>query len=70
MFIGWKRPNDNWVKLNRDGACKSNREIAGCGRLLCNSYGLHGLKDLVEKIGACDAFHSKMKGLYPRLDMA
>lgn len=70
MFIGWERPNDNWVKLNRDRDCKSNRKIAGCGRLLRHSYGLYGLKDLIEKIETCDAFHAKMQGPYLRLDMA
>jgi hypothetical protein len=28
VYIGWKRPIDSWVKLNCDGTCKSNGEIA------------------------------------------
>jgi len=34
MYIAEKRSLDGWVKLNCDGSCKGNGELAGCGGLL------------------------------------
>jgi ribonuclease HI len=69
VYIGWKRPLDGWVKLNCDGACKGNGELAGCGGLLRQSDGTW-IKGFSRKIGACDALHAEMWGLYLGLDMA
>lgn len=41
--------NDNLVKLNRDGACKSNGEIAGCGGVFAIQM-VGDLRDLVVKL--------------------
>jgi hypothetical protein len=39
IFIGWKRPQEGWVKLNCDGAYKDSLGLAGCGGLIWNSNG-------------------------------
>jgi len=62
-------PVDGWVKLNCDGACKGNEELAGYDRLLHQPDG-KWIKGFSRKIGACDALHAEMWGLYVRLDMA
>ena len=69
VYIGWKRPSNGWVKLNCDGACKGKRELAGCGGILRQSDG-RWIKGFSRKIGACDALHAEMWGLYLGLDMA
>jgi hypothetical protein len=37
IFIGWKRPQEGWVKLNCDVSYKDSLGHAGCGGLLQNS---------------------------------
>ncbi|MCI34555.1 ribonuclease H, partial [Trifolium medium] len=40
IYIGWKRPQEGWIKFNNDmGACKDRGEIAGCGGLIRDSIG-------------------------------
>jgi len=55
-------------ELNCDGACKGNGEHAGCDGLLRQSNGTW-IKGFSRKIGACDALHAEMWGLYLGLDM-
>jgi ribonuclease HI len=69
IYIGWKRPQEGWIKLNSDGACKDMGVIAGCGGLFRDSDG-RWIKGYTKKIGACDALHAEMWGLYLGLDMA
>jgi ribonuclease HI len=69
VYIGWRRPSNGWVKLNCDGACKGKGELAGCGGILRQSDG-RWIKGFSRKIGACDALHAEMWGLYLGLDMA
>lgn len=33
IYIGWKYPQEGWVKLNCNGACKENGNHSGCGNL-------------------------------------
>lgn len=61
MYIGWKRPVDGWVKLNSDGACKGNREFAGCDRLFRQADG-KCIKGFSCKIGSCEALHAETCG--------
>jgi ribonuclease HI len=68
IYIGWKRPQEGWIKLNSDGACKDRGKIAGCGSLFRDSDGRR-IKGYTKKIGACDALHAKMWGLYLGLNM-
>jgi len=39
IFIGWKKPQEGWVKLNCDNVHKSSVSLAGCGGLLRDSNG-------------------------------
>lgn len=34
--VDWKPPNDGWVSLNIDGACKNG--VIGCGGLIRGMY--------------------------------
>nr|ABD32321.2 Ribonuclease H [Medicago truncatula] len=69
IYIGWKRPREGLIKLNSDGACKDMGVIAGCGGLFRDLDG-RWIKGYTKKIGACDALHAEMWGLYLGLDMA
>ncbi|RHN70125.1 putative ribonuclease H-like domain-containing protein [Medicago truncatula] len=68
IFIGWKWPQDGWVKLNCDGAHKNSINLSGCGGLLCDSNGIC-LISYARKIGACDAFHAEMWVMYLGLEL-
>ncbi|PNX66909.1 ribonuclease H, partial [Trifolium pratense] len=63
VFIGWKKPQEGWVKLNCDGAYKDTLELAGCGGLLRDSNG-RWLTGYSRKIGTCDALSAEMWGMY------
>ena len=69
IYIGWKRPHGDWVKLNCGGAYKESVDIAGCGGLIRDSNG-QWLKGYVRKIGTCDALYAEMWGMYEGLRMA
>jgi len=69
IYIGWKYPQEGWIKLNCDGACKENGDRSGCGGLLRDANG-RWIKGFVRKIGACDALHAKMWGIYLGLELA
>ncbi|GAU35182.1 hypothetical protein TSUD_319920 [Trifolium subterraneum] len=69
IFVGWKQPPEGWIKLNCDGAYKESLDLAGCGGLLRDSNGqwIHGY---TQKIGACDALHAEMWGMYVGMNLA
>ncbi|RHN73779.1 putative ribonuclease H-like domain-containing protein [Medicago truncatula] len=69
ILIGWKWPQDGWVKLNCDGAHKNSINLFECGGLLCDSNGIC-LIGYAHKIGACDAFHAEMWVMYLGLELA
>lgn len=52
-FIRWRSPV-NWVKLNRDGACKGGN-IASCGGIIRGSDG-EWIGGFTKFIGNCSAF--------------
>ncbi|CAJ2669285.1 unnamed protein product [Trifolium pratense] len=69
IFIGWKQPQEGWIKLNCDGAHKSSINLSGCGGLLRDSYG-NCLSSFARKIGSCDALHAEMWGMYIGMNLA
>jgi ribonuclease HI len=69
VFIGWKSPQDGWIKLNCDGAYKDSLGLAGCGGLFRNSEG-RWIKGYARKIGTCDALSAEMWGMYLRMQLA
>ncbi|CAJ2648154.1 unnamed protein product [Trifolium pratense] len=69
IFIGWKKPQEGWVKLNCDGAYKDSLGLAGCGGLFRNSDG-RWLKGYSHKIGTCDALCAEMWGMYLGMQLA
>jgi len=69
IYIGWKRPQEGWIKLNSDGACKDLGHISGCGGIFRDADG-KWIKGYTKKIGACDALHAEMWGLYLGMEMA
>ncbi|GAU10638.1 hypothetical protein TSUD_421140, partial [Trifolium subterraneum] len=69
IYIGWKHPQGEWIKLNCDGAYKESMGLAGCGGLFRDSNG-RWLKGYAQKIGACDALHAEMWGMYTGMQMA
>ncbi|GAU36844.1 hypothetical protein TSUD_213680 [Trifolium subterraneum] len=69
IYIGWKYPHGDWIKLNCDGAYKDSMNIAGCGGLFRDSDG-RWLKGYTLRIGDCDALHAEMWGMYTGMKMA
>ncbi|CAJ2647032.1 unnamed protein product [Trifolium pratense] len=69
IFIGWKKPQEGWVKLNCDRAYKDSLELAGCGGLLRDSDG-RWLTGYSRKIGTCDALGAEMWGMYLGMQIA
>jgi hypothetical protein len=59
IYIGWKHPQGEWIKLNCDGAYKESMGMAGCGGLFRDSNG-RWLKGYTQKIEVCDALHAEM----------
>lgn len=57
VCIGWKRPQEGWIKLNFDDACKDKGAIARCSSLLRDG---NWIKGYVKKIDSCDALTAKM----------
>ncbi|CAJ2630361.1 unnamed protein product [Trifolium pratense] len=69
IYIGWKNPHGDWIKLNCDGAYKDSMNNAGCGGLFRDSDG-RWLKGYTQRIGDCDALHAEMWGMYTGMEMA
>ncbi|CAJ2657953.1 unnamed protein product [Trifolium pratense] len=69
IYIGWKNPHGDWIKLNCDGAYKDSMNIAGCGDLFRDSDG-RWLIGYTQRIGDCDALHAEMWGMYTGMEMA
>jgi ribonuclease HI len=69
IYIGWKHPHRDWIKLNCDGAYKGSLNIAGCGGLFRDSDG-QWLQGYTQRIGACDALHAEMWGMYTGMQVA
>jgi len=47
--IGWKRPQEGWIKLNSDGACKDRGKIVGCGDFFV-TQSVDGLKATLRRL--------------------
>jgi len=69
IFVGWKRPQEGWVKLNCDGAYKDSSGLAGCGDLFRNSDD-RWIKGYSQKIETCDAICVEMWGMYLGMQLA
>ncbi|GAU44764.1 hypothetical protein TSUD_246570 [Trifolium subterraneum] len=69
FFIGWKQPQEGWIKLNCDGAHKSSINLSGCGGLLRDNNG-NCLSSFARKIGSCDALQAEMWGMYIGMNLA
>jgi len=63
IFIAWKRPQEGWIKLDCNGACKDSLDLAGCGGLFQNSCG-RWYKGYSRKIEKCDVFCVEIWGMY------
>jgi hypothetical protein len=69
IFIGWKRPQEGWVKLNCDVSYKDSLGHAGCGGLLQNSDD-SWLKGYSHKIETYDALCAEIWGMYLGMQLA
>ncbi|KAF7838390.1 ribonuclease H [Senna tora] len=69
MTIYWKKPKNNWVKLNIDGAvCRMNNS-AGCGGLLRDSKG-EWVGGFMAKLGPSSVLSAELWSFYYGLNMA
>lgn len=69
IYVGWKQPREGWIKLINNDVCKDRGHIFRCGGFFRDSDG-KWIKSYIKKIGACDALHDEMCGLYLDIDMA
>ncbi|GAU49093.1 hypothetical protein TSUD_137780 [Trifolium subterraneum] len=69
IYIGWKIPQEGWIKLNCDGSQNDRVGLAGRGGLLWDSNG-KWIKGYSRKIGSCDALHAEMWGMYVGMNLA
>jgi len=60
IYVGWKRPQEAWIKFNINDACKDRGEIVECGCLFCDSDH-RCIKDYSKKIVACDGLHVALR---------
>ncbi|PNY12875.1 pentatricopeptide repeat-containing protein at1g02150-like protein [Trifolium pratense] len=67
VLVRWEPPAPGWIKLNTDGACKSNGD-AGCGGLIRVESELLG--DFSKYIGRCNAFVAELWGVLEGLKLA
>jgi len=51
IYIGWKHPHKEWIKLNCDEAYKGSMNIAGCGVIFRDLDG-QWLQGYTQRIGA------------------
>ncbi|MCI88056.1 ribonuclease H protein, partial [Trifolium medium] len=65
----WKPPEENYVKLNTDGACKEGGRRAGCGGVIRGNQG-EWLGDFVKGVGYCNAFVAELWGVLEGLRLA
>jgi ribonuclease HI len=64
-LICWKPPQASFVKLNTDGACKTD-QVAGCGGVIRGNQG-EWLGGFAKGVGLCSAFVAELWGVYEGL---
>lgn len=69
IYIGWKKPHEDYVKLNSNGAYKEPLDLAGCGGLFRDAIS-QWITGYARKIGTCDASHAEMWDMYEGLKIA
>ncbi|PNX61102.1 ribonuclease H, partial [Trifolium pratense] len=67
-WIGWKVPEEGWVKVNIDGASKGER-LAGCGGLIRDHQG-RWCGGFAKFVGAGSAFVAELWGVLEGLKLA
>jgi len=68
ILIGWKPPDNGWVRLNTDGSCKEGA-VAGCGGVLRGSDG-EWLGGFPRSLGLCSAYVAELWGVIEGLRYA
>jgi hypothetical protein len=68
IHIGWKRPQEGWVKLNCDKAHESSVNLLGCDDLLWDNSGTC-LNSYACKFGSCDMLYTTTWDMYIEMDL-
>jgi len=69
IFVGWKRLQEDWIKLNCDGEYKDSFDLVGCDGLFRNSDG-GWIKGYSQKVGTCDALCVEIWRMYLKMQPA
>ncbi|XP_019181390.1 PREDICTED: uncharacterized protein LOC109176414 [Ipomoea nil] len=67
-WVSWSNPQPGWVKLNTDGAMKSNTGMASADELIRDDHG-RWVKGFVTKVGLTDSFSAELWGLREGLQL-
>jgi ribonuclease HI len=68
VMINWRPPNEGWVKINADGACKEG-SAAGCGCVIRDSDGVWR-GGFAKNLGMCSAYVAELWGVFEGLRYA
>ncbi|KAF7815243.1 RNA-directed DNA polymerase [Senna tora] len=69
IFVRWVGPREDFVKVNVDGSCRGEEELAACGGVCRDLTGawLWGFK---RRIGRCSALEAELWGMLVGLEVA
>ncbi|MCI59033.1 ribonuclease H protein, partial [Trifolium medium] len=60
-MIRWNAPREGFIKLNTDGACRSD-QIAGCGGVIRSSQD-EWIRGYAKNVSRCNAFVAELWGV-------
>jgi hypothetical protein len=60
-LIKWHAPKEGFIKINTDGACRSD-QLAGCGGVIRGSQG-EWIRGFAKNVGRCNAFMAELWGV-------
>ena len=60
--VRWEKPQVGWVKLNTDGAARSDVDRSGCGGIIRDEHG-QWITGFSRRIGAANSFIAELWGL-------
>jgi ribonuclease HI len=60
-LIKWHAPKEGFIKINTDGACRSD-QLTGCGGVIRGSHG-EWIRGFAKNVGRCNAFVAELWGV-------
>ncbi|KAF7815494.1 ribonuclease H [Senna tora] len=67
-LVAWEKPSDGWIKVNSDGACKSDGK-AGCGAILRDHEG-RWIGGIARNLDGCSVIRTEAWGAFEGIKLA